>query len=331
MASAVGTGVFQPPVQELATASAILAKVPLDLLGDTVTLPSPMLWAMTRRGRMGGAGAAINYAALASLNQNRGAYFGDMLLNNQIQDTRQPVELQWKFNYQGLTVATTDAILQYGSGMTGIRDLLSSEVMIAAASFTDYLSRAQWHTAPANSTLDVDDYESWLGQQANTIGGINRATAANAFWRPLASQNTASGTSLTPTDAEVAYQTAGFGYDYPDILALNPSPYATFKLNFTQNIRYLDPTEMAPDGSFPEHFVFNKAIVLADRFVTSTKAFFFNSRYIYPKFHEADYFTIDPWLKPSRQRVLSTMMYLTWNILCLSPSRAGIMINNVGL
>src|SRR5205823_444337 len=97
------------------------------------------------------------------------------LLNNSIVDTRQPVEQQWKFNYQAVTVPITDLILQYGSGMTGVRDLLASELMIAAGSFTDYLSNALWHSAPANSTLDWDDLDSWIGQTSNTIGGISRS------------------------------------------------------------------------------------------------------------------------------------------------------------
>src|SRR5271166_6619126 len=200
MASAIGTGVYQPPVQMIATASAILAKIPLDILGDNVLIPEPLLWAFTRRGKIGGAGAAINYTALASINTNQGAYFGDMLLNTQIVDTRQPVEQERKFNYQAVTVPVTDLILQYGSGMTGVRDLLASELMIAAGSFTEYLSNALWHLAPANSTLDWDDLVSWLGSTTNTIGGISRS--ANAFWKPQTPLATVSGTSISTADAE---------------------------------------------------------------------------------------------------------------------------------
>ena len=44
-----------------------------------------------------------------------------------------------------------------------------------------------------------------------------------------------------------------------------------------------------------------------------------NSKYIFPVFHEADYFNVDPFLKPSNQRVLVSCMYLTWNLSCISP------------
>jgi hypothetical protein len=329
MASGViGTGVAQPPVQMLATASAFLAKIPADILGDEISKPSPVLWAMTRRGKMGGAGAAINYAAWNAFNTNRGAYYGDQLLNNSVVDVVQPIEQQWKFNYQGVAIPITDMILQSGSGMTGIRDLMENQVVIACASFTDYLSNALWHTSPANTSLDVDDLDSWIGQTTNTIGGVSRSS--NTWWQPQANLATASGTSLAVADAEKGYQQCGYGYDYPDILCMNPNPYAVFKGNFTNNIRYLDPDDQAPDGSFPEHFVFNKCVVLVDRLVPAGAAYFFNSKYIYPKFHEADYFTIDPWLKPSRQRVLMTNMYLTWNIICPAPRLGGIKLTGVG-
>lgn len=325
---ATGTGVQQPPVQMISTASAILAKIPEDVLGDNILIPSPLLWAMTRRGKMGGSGAAINYSALTAVNTNQGAYFGDMLLNNAISDVVQPIELQWKFNYQSVTVPVTDLILQYGSGMTGVRDLLAAQLMIAAGSFTQYLSQALWHTAPANTSLDVDDLDSWIGQTTNTIGGVSRSS--NTWWKPQTPLATVSGNSVSTADAEKAYQNAGYGYDYPDIGVTGVNPYATFKGNFTQNIRYLDPIELPPDGSFPEHFVFNKSIILVDRFTPSGAFYFFNSKYIYPKFHEADYFTIDPWLKPSRQRTLTTSMYLAWNIQDVAPRLSGIKITGAG-
>jgi len=329
---ALGTGVVSPPVMMLSTASAVLAKVPLDLVGDNVMLPSPVLWAFTRRGVMGGQGAAINYTAMYLVNTNQGAYYGDQLLNNNVVDTEAPIEQQWRFNYQAVTIPITDMILQYGSGMTGVRDLLTLRLMGASASFTQYLSQATWHTAPANSSLDVDDLDSWVGQTTNTIGGVNRNTAANAWWRPPANLPTQTGNSLQPAEAEKAYQTCGYGYDYPDIMAMNPNPYATFKMQFTQNIRYLDGEEsIAPDGSFRNHFLFNNAVVLVDRFIPSGNSYFFNSKYIYPKFHEADYFSLDPWLKPSRQRILTTSMYLAWNYINLAPRTSGIKITGVGV
>jgi hypothetical protein len=317
----VGTGVSQPPAQLVATAQAVLAKIPEDILGDEVLTPSPLLWAFTRKGKIGGGSASIVYGALSAKNMNNGAYFGDMLLNNQVVDVVQAVEQQWRFNYQAVTIPITDLVLQSGSGMDGIRDIVKQQLTIAAGSFTDYLSRAEWHIAPANSALDVDDLDSWVGQTANTIGGISRS--ANSWWQPQAPRPVQNPGTLALFDAEAAYQLLGFGNDFPDIMAMRPLVYAQFKTNFTNQIRYIDNDKVL-DGSIPEHFLFNRMVVLSDRFTPDTDAYIFNSRYIYPKFHVADYFTLDPWLKPSRQRTVTTMMYLTWQIICPVPNLAGL-------
>jgi hypothetical protein len=52
-----------------------------------------------------------------------------------------------------------------------------------------------------------------------------------------------------------------------------------------------------------------------------------NSKYMFPVFHEADYFVIDPWVKPSNQRVLVSNIYLTWQLANLSP-RMGVKVIN---
>ena len=58
---------------------------------------------------------------------------------------------------------------------------------------------------------------------------------------------------------------------------------------------------------------------MPDFFCPTGVAMFLNSKYIFPVFHEADYFNVDPFLKPSNQRVLVSTMYLTWNLSCISP------------
>ena len=46
-------------------------------------------------------------------------------------------------------------------------------------------------------------------------------------------------------------------------------------------------------------------------------------------FHEADYFTTDPWIKPSNQRILVSNMYLTEQLACLSPRMNGEITNTL--
>ena len=102
---------------------------------------------------------------------------------------------------------------------------------------------------------------------------------------------------------------------------MNRASYAAFKGNFVSNIRYgqgMQDDEALQVG-FRNHFLFNNAVTVADFFATANQALLLNSKYIFPVFHEADYFNVDPFLKPSNQRVLVSCMYLTWNLSCISP------------
>jgi hypothetical protein len=68
--------------------------------------------------------------------------------------------------------------------------------------------------------------------------------------------------------------------------------------------------------------------VLADRNAPANAAYIINTKYMFPTFHEADYFVIDPWVKPSNQRILVSNIYLTWQLADLSP-RMGVKITNI--
>jgi hypothetical protein len=166
----------------------------------------------------------------------------------------------------------------------------------------------------------VDDLNSWVVSTTNTIAGISRASSANAWWLP-ATAVAGGSVALTSAIAEPAYQSVTWGYDEPDLFVMNRTSYAAFKNNFVASIRFgqgMQDDEALQVG-FRNHFLFNNAVTVADYFSTANQALLLNSKYIFPVFHEADYFNVDPFLKPSNQRVLVSCMYLTWNLSCISP------------
>jgi hypothetical protein len=324
--SVVGLGLATPPVQLSNTVNAISQKYIVPVLGDNVFKPSPIFWALTRDGKKFGAGELV----FPEINQEElpgGAYYGDQLLDTSVVDSVQPANQQWKPYRQPIVIPITDVILNRGGA--GNLDIIKLKYQTASGSFLQKLSRALWHTSPQNTSLDIDDIDSWLGQTTNTIAGINRNLVQNAFWQPPANQNNTSGV-LTPTNAEIAYQAVTFGYDEPDILDIVQNRYAGFKGNFTTLVRFGQgmQDEEALQVGFRNHFLFNNAIVVPDVFSTSNAAYYMNSKYFFPVFHEADYFNVDPFIKPTNQRVLVSTMYLTWNLSNISP-RMGIKIFNI--
>lgn len=321
-----GLGLAQPPVTLLNTVNSITQKYIIPILGDTVMIPSPAFWAMTRRGKKF-AGGELVYPVLTQEETTGGAYFGDQLLDTSVVDSVQPADQVWKFYRQAIAIPITDVILNRGGA--GSLDLIKTKYQIASSSFLQKLSRAVWGTSPQNTSLDVDSIDAWVGSTNNTIAGIDRSQAANAFWLPAANA-AGGGVALTQANAELAYVSVVYGYDEPDVLLLDMTRFAGFKNNITSLIRFTDndQDEEALQAGFRYHFLYNNAVVLGDRFVPAQVAYYLNTKYIFPVFHEADYYTVDPFIKPSNQRVVVSTMYVTWQIICPSP-RMHVKITNL--
>jgi hypothetical protein len=84
------------------------------------------------------------------------------------------------------------------------------------------------------------------------------------------------------------------------------------------NIRY-DRDEETTRAGFKRHLMFNNAVVLHDQFATSGVMLMLNSKYVYPVFHQDDYFVVDPFIRPSNQRILSSFIWVTMNMKYVNP------------
>jgi hypothetical protein len=329
----IGSGINTPPAQLVNTLNAVTQKYIAPLLGDNVFLPSPTWWALTRQGKQFGGGEIV-YPLVTEEEPTGGAYYGDQLLNTAVVDSVQPADQVWRHYFQTVALPVTDIILNRGG--TSALDIVKVKFQIASASFLQKLVRALWGTAPQNTSLDIDNIDAWIGQTTNTIAGINRSTAGNSFWQPAA--NVSGGSSaLTPTVAEEAYQAVVYGYDEPDWLLLDNTRYGNFKTTFLASsssapgvIRTFDnyQDKEALQLGFRYHFVYNNAVVIPDRNMPANVGYLGNSRYLFPVFHEMDYFNVDPFIKPSNQRVVVSAMYLTWQLVCPSP-RMGVKITAI--
>jgi hypothetical protein len=324
--SVVGLGLASPPVQLSNTVNAISQKFIVPVLGDNVFKPSPVFWALTREGKRFGAGELI-FPEIYQEELPGGAYFGDQLLDTSVVDSVQPANQQWKPYRQPVVIPITDIILNRG-GSNNL-DIIRAKFQTASGSFLQKLSRALWHTSPQNTSLDVDDLNSWVVSTTNTIAGINRSTAGNTFWQPNANVSVGTAGTVAEDDVENAYQQITYGWDEPDLMLMTPTMYRSFKKAYTTQIRYNQPDqdEQAVQFGFRYHLKYNNMVVFQDRFLAlSTLAsnshqysLLMNTKYVWPVFHPANYFDVDPFIRPSNQKVLVAQVTLTWQLSCVSP------------
>lgn len=315
---AVGVSVSQPPVVLTKTADALSQKYFAPILADAIFKPSPTWWRITRMGKKLSGGSAIVWPVVFAEETIGGAYWGTQILDTSATDSIQPAQLEWKFYNQPITIPYTDVLLNRGPG--AVIDLIRAKEETAMGSLLQKMSRALWGTSPQNTTLDLDSIVAAVHSTTNTYAGINRSTAANAFWKSGGTQaapRTASA-NLSLTDMQTVYGDITFGNEEPDTIIATQLGFNAYWGLLVGNIRYIRDEETTRSG-FKRHLMFNNAVMLHDQFATALSMTYLNSKYIYPCFHQDDYFVVDPFIRPSNQRVLSSFIWVTMNLKVVNP------------
>lgn len=317
-----GVGLSTPPLSLLKTADAFTQKYFVPVLSDAVFKPSPSYWRITRKGRKVHGGAIV-VPVVFKEEDSGGAYWGAQVLDTTVTDSVQPAQWEWKQYYQSIVVPYTDVILN--SGPTGVLDLLKVKEEIAMGSLLQKLSRALYDTAPQNTAIDMDSLPDAIGSTTNVYAGIDRNVAGNEFWRPATVDATAENVSLAAMQR--VYGATTYGNEEVDTILMRQQGFNAFHQLLVANIRYPDPDQESINAGFRRNLVYNNAVVLHDQFVPAGDAFFLNTKYIDMCFHESDYFVVDPFLKPSNQRILVSGIYVTLNLKVWNPRMQGMHTN----
>lgn len=332
---AVGAGLVSPPIVEINTMNAITTKYLQPIMGDATFQPSPVFGEFFREGTKMES-ASIPYAVASSQDASGGAYWGAQTLAANVTDNVTPAESQWKFYRQPIVIPETDLLLNLASNPAGVQNIMRSKLMIAAGSFLTLLSNGLWGDTTQPASLRIDDLIAWLNTSNNVIAGIDRTQGANAFWLPNPSYNMNNNTTI-PGLTTAFWQYAGkMGYDYPQVFFTGPANYAAMEPLFTQNIRYVsdENDRRSVQAGFRQHFMFKTMVVIGDPYMATLApnvGLYINYNYIYPVFFQLLYFNFRPWMSPSMQFIMVSYIRLGWQIVCLSPQKAGIALINMGV
>jgi hypothetical protein len=314
---AVGVSVSQPPVTLVNTANAVSQKYFRPVLVDAIFKPSPSWWRVTRLGKKLEGGSAIVLPVTYAEETTGGSYWGANILDTALSDSVQPAEWQWRHYYQAIVIPYTD--LLFNSGPTGVVDLVKAKEEIAMASLLQKLSRALYDVAPQNTSNDIDSMIDAVVTTNNVYGGIDRSVGANNWW--ISGNNlgpTVLGANLSLNAMQAEYGKVTFGNEEPDTILTTQAGFNAFWNLLVGNIRYTQDEETTRAG-FRRHLVFNNAVVLHDQFTPAGQMYFLNTKYICVYFHADDYFTIDPFLKPSNQRILVSNIFVTLQLVFKNP------------
>lgn len=304
-----GSQLSQPPVVLINTSNAITQKYFAPILADSIFKPSPSYWRMTKQGKKLDGGGALVWPVVTTEETAGGAYYGAQNLDTSPSDSAVPAQLEWKFYYQSIVIPYTDNLLNQGQGR--VVSLVRAKEEIAMGSLLQKLSRALFGTSPQNTTIDLDNLPAALGSSGGTYAGITLAAATG--WLCNGANGPSSGGAVSLSNMQVDYGNATFGNEEPDTIIVTQTGWNSFWALLTPVQRYTRDDETTRAG-FKNHLSFNNAVVLHDQFAISGEMLMLTSKYVYPCFHQDDYFNVDPFVRPTNQRVLVSQIFVTLNI-----------------
>lgn len=303
----MSTSLSQPPVTLINTMNGITQKYIAPVLVDAVGIPSPTWWRMVRQGKKLQGGGSIVWPVISAEETTGGAYYGVQNLDVNPSDSSRPAEIQWKFYYETVVIPYTDYLLNQGPQQ--VISLVRAKEEIAMMSLLQKLARAQFGTAPQNTALDLDS----LVEALSDTGSYAGITFSNLFWLTNGLNGTTNGGAVSIANMMTDYGSATFGNEEPDTIITTNNGFNAYFALLQQNQRFIRDDETTR-GGFKLHLMFNNAVVLRDRFAPAGDMFMLTTKYVYPCFHQDDYFQIEPFVQPTNQRALVSKIYVTLNL-----------------
>jgi len=310
-AGGIGSQLSAPPVALINTANAFTQKYFSPNLADSIFRPSPTWWRMVRLGKKIKGGGAIVWPVISAEETTGGAYYGAQTLDTTPSDSAQPAELQWKFYYESIVIPYTDYLLN--SGVGEVVPLIKAKEEIAMGSLLQKISRAMFGTSPNNTSIDLDSLPSALAA-SGTYAGI---TLTSAFWLSNGLNGPSSGGAVSLANMQTDYGNATFGNEEPDTIIFTQAGWNALWNLLTPLQRYTRDDETTRAG-FKNHLMLNNAVVLHDQFETSGECIMLTSKYASPVFNPADYFVVEPFIRPTNQRVISSQIFVQMNLRLLT-------------
>lgn len=262
-----------------------------DQLTDNVFTARPLTYFLTDKGRirMIDGGTKIIEPLIYGQNSTVASYSGYDTIGLTAQTGITAAEFEWK--QYAASIAISGIEEAKNNGDSAILNLLEAKVMQAEESLREGFNTMFFGDGTGNSAKDWNGLGN-LVSTTGTVGGINRATAGNEYWRSYAESTAA---ALTLAQMNTAYNSVSIGNDHPDMILTTQTLYEKYESLLTPALRYTD-TKTA-DAGF-QNLLFKAAPVTFDTGCTAGVMYFLNSKYLTLVGHSGKWFSQTEFVRP---------------------------------
>jgi hypothetical protein len=262
-----------------------------DQLTDNVFTARPLTYFLTDKGRirMIDGGTKIVEPLIYGQNSTVASYSGYDTIGLTAQTGITAAEFDWK--QYAASIAISGIEEAKNNGDAAVLNLLEAKVMQAEESLREGFNTMFFGDGTGNSSKDWNGLGN-LVEASGTVGGINRATAGNEYWRSY-EENTAG--ALTLAQMNTAYNSVSVGNDHPDMVLTTQTLYEKYESLLQPQLRYTD-TKTA-DAGF-QNLLFKAAPVTYDTGCTAGVMYFLNSKYLTLVGHSGKWFSQTEFVRP---------------------------------
>ncbi len=217
------------------------------------------------------------------------------------------------------------------SGESKQHDLVKGKVKNLERTIINNLGASLFHIGTENDGKSFGGLQYIIADDptTGTVGGINRATAGNEFWRNQVMDESADSITLSATtilDAmELLYVRCTRGMDVPNLWVYGNTYWRYFAGAVNANSRYIRESDAATaKTSFP-YYLFKSTKVFHDPNAAAASGYALNTDYLKLKVHKDRNMTPDKPRYPSSQRATVIPIDFMGNVVCGNASLQGVM------
>ena len=285
-------------------------------LTDNVFSARPLTYHLMDKGRirMLNGGTKIVEPLIYGQNSTVASYSGYDSIALTAQAGITAAEYEWK--QYAASIAISGIEEAKNNGEQEIINLLEAKIMQAEESMREGFNQMFFADGTGNSGKDWNGLGN-IVEASGTVGGINRATGGNEYWRSY-EENTVEALSLAKM--ATAYNTVSVGNDHPDMVLTTQTLFEKYESLLQPQLRYTD-TKTA-DAGF-QNLLFKAAPVVYDVHAPAGTMFFLNSKYISLVGHSGKWFSQTEFVRPENLDARYALIMCYGNLTCRNAAKQG--------
>ncbi len=217
------------------------------------------------------------------------------------------------------------------SGPSKRHDLVKGKIKNLERTITNNVGAALFYNGTENSGKSFGGLAYIIADDptTGTVGGINRATSGNEFWRNQVFDESADSLVLSATtilDAmELLYVRCTRNSDTPNLWVYGNTYWRFFAGAVNANQRYIRENDNAKARTSHAYYLFKNTKVFHDPNAIANRGYAINTEYLKIKVHKDRNMTPDKPRYPSSQRATVIPIDIMANLTCGNASVQGVM------